>query len=387
MARAREALPRIGPAPSLRDRIRGWHARLAGNARFRDWAAGFPLTRPIARRNAARLFDLCAGFVYSQILAASLRLDLIGVLRDGPLPAEIVAARIGLAPDAARTLLEAASALGLAAITADGGYAVGPLGAALIDNPGVAAMVAHHALLYDDLRDPVALLQAGRGAALSGFWSYAGSAAGAASIAGEAPASAYSGLMSASLPMVAQEVASAYRFARHRRILDIGGGEGRFLATVAAAAPQAELALFDLPPVAALARARFAAAGLAGRAEAIAGDFRSDPLPKGADLVTLVRVLHDHDDAVVAALLRSIRAALAPGGRILIAEPMAGTPGAEAMGAAYFGFYLLAMGQGRPRRSAELAAMLHDAGFARPRLLHARLPVIVSMLVADVAAG
>ena len=36
--------------------------------RFQRWAANSPLTRWIARRRARALFDLCAGFVYSQIL-------------------------------------------------------------------------------------------------------------------------------------------------------------------------------------------------------------------------------------------------------------------------------------------------------------------------------
>ncbi len=114
-----------------------------------------------------------------------------------------------------------------------------------------------------------------------------------------------------------------------------------------------------------------------------AGTSDIDPLPAGADLVTLVRVLHDHDDAVVMALLRRACAALTPGGRILIAEPMAGTQGAERMGAAYFGVYLLAMGQGRPRRAEELLARLSRAGFVRPRALRMRVPLIVSVLVAE----
>ena len=43
---------------------------------FQRFAASFALTRPIARRRAGALFDLCAGFVYSQILFACVRLKL-----------------------------------------------------------------------------------------------------------------------------------------------------------------------------------------------------------------------------------------------------------------------------------------------------------------------
>ena len=130
------------------------------------------------------------------------------------------------------------------------------------------------------------------------------------------------------------------------------------------------------------ARSRFLAAGLVGRAEAFGGDFVTDPLPVGADLLTLVRGLHDHDDDRVLALLRSAHRALPENGTLLIAEPMAQTPGAERMGDAYFGFYLLAMGRGQPRSVARLAQMLEAAGFDRVRFIATPVPLQVSLLVA-----
>ena len=83
--------------------------------------------------------------------------------------------------------------------------------------------------------------------------------------------------------------------------------------------------------------------------------------------MTLVRVLHDHDDARVRTLLAAVRRALPSGGRLVVAEPMAATPGAEAMGDAYFGFYLLAMGRGQPRSAERLTALLVEAGFQSVR--------------------
>jgi demethylspheroidene O-methyltransferase len=94
-----------------------------------------------------------------------------------------------------------------------------------------------------------------------------------------------------------------------------------------------------------------------------------------------VRVLHDHDDAAALAILRAVRRALPPDGVLLLAEPMAGTAGAEPVGEAYFGFYLLAMGQGRARGAAEIDAMLREAGFAPGRMLRTRMPLLVRALV------
>ena len=144
--------------------------------------------------------------------------------------------------------------------------------------------------------------------------------------------------------------------------------------------------LFDLPPVAARAQERFARAGLQDRAKAVGGDFRTDKLPRGADVVSLVRVVHDHDDEAALALLCSVREALPPGGTLLLAEPMAGTRGAGTMGA-YFAFYLLAMGSGRPRTAEELFGLLHRAGFQRMRLLTTATPLVTQVVLAHTPGG
>ncbi|PPC98475.1 MAG: methyltransferase, partial [Methylocystis sp.] len=167
----------------------------------------------------------------------------------------------------------------------------------------------------------------------------------------------------------------------HRCLLDIGGGEGAFLAAVAARHPALRLQLFDLPPVAARARRLLAGRGLA-RVQVHAGSFLEAAPPTGADVVTLIRVLHDHDDATALAALRAAHSALPPGGRLLVAEPLAETRGAEEIGDAYFGFYLLAMGSGRPRRKAEMFQLIQAAGFERIRLLKSPRPLFASVLTA-----
>ncbi|MCW5662527.1 MAG: methyltransferase domain-containing protein [Piscinibacter sp.] len=373
----RRPLDRVG----WRDRWYAWRDRRLVDPGFRTWAERFALTRPIARRRAAQLFDLVAGFVYSQVLAACVRLDLFALLANGPLTLECIAARVSLPLEGARRLLDAAVAVRLLERRGGERYGLGPLGAPLVDNPGLVAMIEHHATLYRDLADPLALLRGGRSdGALAQYWPYATAAERRGLDA--APLARYSGLMSASLPLVAEQVLDAYPVARHRCLLDIGGGEGGFLCAAARRAPGLRLMLADLPGVAARAAERFAREGLAGRAEVFGLDFHADALPRGADLVSLVRVVHDHDDAPVRALLRAAHAALEPGGTLLLAEPMAGTGGAQAMGDAYFGLYLLAMGSGRPRRADELATLLRAAGFAAVRRLPTRMPLQCGLLIA-----
>jgi demethylspheroidene O-methyltransferase len=368
---------------SLLDRLYALRDRLVGDPTFQRWAAAFPLTRPIARRQAAQLFDLVAGFVYSQVLLACVRLRVFDILAEGPQSVTTLAHRLDLSEDTARRLLAAAVPLGLLAQRADGRYALGQLGAVMVGNRAVSALVEHHAAVYLDLADPVALLRRDAPTRLSGYWAYAGDegSSRARALSAEQVAE-YSALMSASQPLVADQIIDAYDLGRHRCLLDIGGGEGTFLSQVARRVPRLQLRLFDLPAVAERARHRFAAQGIGHRAEAHGGSFFDDALPTGADIVSLVRVIYDHDDAHALRILRAARRALPPDGTLLLAEPMAGTPGAEAMGDAYFGFYLLAMGKGEARTPDRLGALLREAGFERIRILPTHLPLQTRVIVA-----
>ena len=353
--------------------------RILGSAAFQQWVARTPLFRSIARRKAARQFDLIAGFVYTQIVHVYVRTGLIGYMRGALRSDEAIAEFAKLNSHATDRILRAGAALDIVESPQHGLWTLGETGAALSANDGAMAMIRHHELLYRDMADPVGLLaqQGGANSALSQFWTYA--PGGQAKDEDSQP---YSELMAATQPMVWQQILPRYDFGQHRRMLDIGGGSGAFVEAVARMAPKLDLAIFDLPDVVPLARARFAGSTLEPRVAVHPGSFKLDPIPEGHDLVTLVRILHDHDDAVVNALLPRIYQALPTGGRLLIIEPMAGTRGAEGMGDAYFGFYLWAMGSGRPRSVAENKQMLEKAGFSSIREIGTDLPIIAKALVA-----
>ncbi len=371
-------------ASGWRDSLIGLRNRVIRNPRFQRWAAASPFTRFIARRRARALFDLCAGFVYSQVLVAFVQLRLCDHLADGPRSVEALARLTDLTPEAATRLLRAAASLGLVRPMPGGRYALDDLGASMIGNPSVAAFIAHHELLYDDLRDPVALLRGQTQTRLSQFWPYAGDRPKTPPGAQAQPESyaGYSALMAQSQALLAQDILEAWPMTRHRCLLDVGGGEGVFIAEAAAQAPNLQLKLFDLPPVAARAQEALVRRGLANRVECVGGSFLRAPLPHGADIISLVRIVHDHDDESALALLRAVHAALPSGGTLLIAEPMAGTPGAEPIGDAYFGFYLLAMGRGHARRPDELNQLLLSAGFTQMRVLSTRRPLLAMAMVA-----
>ncbi len=340
-----------------------WRDRLLSNAGFQRWALATPLVRLLARRQAARLFELCAGFVHSQVLYSSVQLGLLDAVRDGALPFPELQERCALSPARLQLLLSATAALGLTEPRAAGRHGLGPLGAALMGNPAVLAMIEHQPLFYADMREPLALLRGdAEPGGLARFWAYADR--GGAWPPGEAAVADYTTLMSSTQALIAEELLGAYPFERHRCVLDVGGGEGAWLTALARRVPALKLMLLDLPAVAERARARLAAAGLS--VSVYGGDF-THSLPEGADLITLVRVLHDHDDHTVVRALRAARRALTPDGALLIAEPMRAMPGSIAAAATYLDFYLLAMGQGRVRTADEFTELLRRAGFGSVR--------------------
>lgn len=355
--------------------------RILSSARFQRAAIASPFLRPIARARASELFDLCAGFVYSQILFACVEADLFSALAETPRDAAWLAERADLSEAAAERLLRAAAALKLLQERSGGRFGLGPHGAAFLANPGLAAMVRHHAVLYRDLADPIAALRAGNGG-LGDYWGYAG--ADVPRVLNDEAVAAYSRLMAASLPIVADEIFAAFPIKDCAHVLDIAGGEGAFAIMAAQRCAGPRFTVVDLPSVARRAETRIEDAGLGARIKALGGDCRAGPLPEGADLATLIRVLHDHDDNDALRILETARKALAPGARLLVAEPVAGAAGAPRIGDAYFGVYLRVMGSGRPRSVAETSALLRRAGFSRIRPHRLRMPFAAQVITAAV---
>ena len=344
---------------------------------FYRWAIGNPITRWVTRRRAAQLFNLMAGFVHSQVLLSCVRLRLLESLRDGPKSLLVLAKECKMGPAALQRLLHSAISLRLLEMRGADLYGLGALGAPVAADVGLRLMIEHNAVLYEDMRDTVALLRDEIQPHMQAYWPY---------MNGDNPhgweaekVARYSELMSASQRFVIEELLAAYDFSGHQQVLDIGGGKGGWVLALAQHVPRLHLHLMDLPPVAALAAERMLQAGVSERVTVHGGSFISNALPSGADLVTLVRVAHDHPDAVVKALLLKIYQTLPSGGRLLLAEPMAQPAGEAPVGDAYFHFYLLAMGSGRLRTPAELRGLMLEAGFesvepiANPMPLHTRM--------------
>ncbi|MCH2166288.1 MAG: acetylserotonin O-methyltransferase [Oceanicola sp.] len=377
---APSSAPAFEPAPAkgLGARLRRWRNRKVADPAFQRWASAGLLTRGRASRDGVALFDIVAGFVNAQVLQALVELNILRDLRDAPASAAQLGAHHGIAAPRMRRLLDAGVALGLLDLSRQG-YQTGRQGAAALGVPGLLDMIRHHAVFYRDMADPVALLRGDTETELARFWPYV---FGAGAAGDPALAERYSALMTDSQALVAEETLRTIGFDDTRHLMDVGGGTGAFLRAAAATQPQMQLTLFDLPAVVPAATAAFAEAGLTARTVIHPGSFRDDPLPQGADTVSLVRVLYDHEDDTVLALLRSVHAALPAGGTLVVSEPMRGGKTPHRAGDVYFAFYCMAMQTGTARSPEEICQLLEKAGFAEIEQPKSRRPFVTSVITA-----
>jgi demethylspheroidene O-methyltransferase len=343
--------------------LKRYRNRLLADPKFLSFAQKFPLTRPVARRKSVELFDLLAGFSYSQVLYACVSLKLFEYIGQSATTVESLAQHTKLPVPKIELLVRAAIALELLDGTNDR-IMLGPHGAALLGQPWITRFIEHHRFFYRDLEDPVAMLQGARvDGGLADFWSYND---------GSSDKSAYSALMAASQEAVSAQVLQAYDFNKHRKLLDVGGGTGAFVSAVTTQHPHIEGHVFDLPGVTGLA--------VPHTITRHGGDFRSDPLPTGMDVISIVRVIHDHDDEAVLALLKNVRAACNPETILLIAEPFSGQAGTARVTDAYFGLYFAAMGQGRTRAPQQIAELAAKAGFGEAKQWPTNMPLITGLM-------
>ena len=362
-----------GDAPKSRfARFLLWRNRLLRSATFQKWAARLPVSQSIARQRATDLHHILAGFVYSQTLSASYKLGLLECLKDTVATLDEIADYCDLEREAAFTLVNAAASIDLLQKASNTHWTLGELGASIHGNPGVQSMLRHHDLLYHDMSDPAQLLRNRENAALRGYWPYVDGDHTDATAAAR-----YSELMADSQHLIADHILDAINLSGTRRLLDVGGGTGTFARLAADRFPNTETAVFDLPQVVASIPPKFSQ-----ELQSFAGDMFHDTLPSEFDAISLVRILHDHDDAPVEQLLSRCFDALPSGGQLIIAEPMAGTKHAESIGHTYFGFYLWAMGSGRPRTKIELTKMLKGAGFRGIVEKKTHIPALVRVITA-----
>ncbi|MGV0627288.1 methyltransferase [Mycolicibacter minnesotensis] len=321
------------------------------------------------------VIELGFGAWLAQALAVAVRLGIPDQLRDGPLTAQEVAARVGSHPGATYRLMRALAGQSVLKLRRDGRFALTRTGRALVsgDQSGVASMIAfighpahreHWSHLEYSVRTGAAAAEKVRGMP---FFSYLDTNPELAQVFNDA--------MTGSSAVAIENAVPAYDFSGSKVIVDVGGGHGALLADVLRRTPGARGVLFDLPEVATGAAAALAAAGLASRCDVEGGSF-FDAVPAGGDIYLLKTVIHDWDDERAVAILRNIRGAIAPDGRVLLLEMVLPEGAPDHVGLLLDLEMLLSPG-GQERTRGEYADLLSQAGFRVHRVVSTASPMSI----------
>ena len=164
----------------------------------------------------------------------------------------------------------------------------------------------------------------------------------------------------------------AYDFSQAKKIVDVGGGHGKILSEILKENAGLRGVLFDLPHAFEGAKNTITQAGLADRCEVISGDFFVS-VPAGADLYLLSRVGYDWDDEKTVAILKVVRAAIAPHGRLILLDTML-RPDGNTVYPLLSDLNMLLITGGCERSEEEYRALYRAAGFELIRAVATKSP-------------
>jgi predicted O-methyltransferase YrrM len=171
----------------------------------------------------------------------------------------------------------------------------------------------------------------------------------------------FNGAMTALSAANQELVTRAYDFSRFATIVDVGGGQGQFLAAILIASPRARGVLVDQQAAVAVGRRYFESQGLAARTETVVGNI-FEALPAGYDAYVLKNILHDWSDEDAPRILARCRAAIPPRGTLVIVDAVI-TPGNDPHPSKWLDLQMMVALGGRERTEREFAALLERAGF------------------------
>ncbi|MCL5744271.1 MAG: methyltransferase [Acidobacteria bacterium] len=308
------------------------------------------------------------GFQDSRVILTAVELDIFTAVAQGS-DAARVAARIGTDPRATGMLLNALVALGLLS-KRDSVFYNSPAAARFFvegspDDSRAATMHTVHlwstwSTLTECVRKGTAVARRDdRG----GNWTQAFIAAMDRNAAGRAP-------------LVARTVGAE----GVRRMLDVGGGSGAYSIAFAKANDKLQADILDVPEVVPIQESRVRKAGLSGRIHPRAGDLKTDKLGEDYDLVFVSAICHMLGPEENQDLVKRCRAALAPGGRLVIQDFILEADKTAPKSAALFSLNMLVGTQhGASYSEDEYTAWMRDAGFTEVRRV--RLPGPTGLMI------
>ena len=161
-----------------------------------------------------------------------------------------------------------------------------------------------------------------------------------------------------------EAVAAALPLAEAETVVDVGGGSGALLRAILGQHPDARGVLYDRPEVVAGAPMVLDTSELRERCDVVGGDFFRS-VPTGGTTYLLCWILHDWPDEAAAAILRSVRAAMPEGARLVVVDRLLDAdPGRCDAFDLLEDVNMLVLLGGCERTEAEFNALMAASGFA-----------------------
>lgn len=304
------------------------------------------------------------GFILSKVLMAALELDLFMLLDNGERSFDDVCSELCIDTKIGHVFLDILEAFGYLRLNS-GKYALTARAKSIMPKyENTKSWNEEMKVTYKSLVDFTQILRTGdyKGSALSRYWAYKKDCDRKNIDSGAS--GKYSLVMDTSQEQIARLIADRIDFSSYSHLVDLGGGYGKFAITIAKKYHNVKVTVVDLPSVCSETNRIIAEEGLEYRVTAVGADFFKDPLPKGADVVSFVRTLHDWNDEEVKRLLETACSVLNRDGTILISEPMNEDSQEIDKSSALSSLMLSLMG-GKRRKVSEYTHLLKSLGFSK----------------------
>jgi len=310
------------------------------------------------------------GFQSSRILLTAYELGIFTVLGDGNKSSQKVAERLQTDARATDRLMNALTALGLLRKSGDN-FSNTPLASQCLvkGRPEYLAGLMHAVNLWDRWSTLTEAVR--RGAGVSPYHE---------SERGEDWVVSFIAAMHERAIKQAPAAVTLLDLSGVSRVLDVGGGSGAFSMAFVHAKDSIKATVFDLPDVVPLTRNYIEQAGLTNKVDTSAGDYLTDDLGSGYDLVFLSAIVHSNSPDENRKLLRKCARALRSGGQVVVQDfIMNEDRTSPAHGALFALNMLVATEAGDTFTETEVQSWLEEAGFAD--ILRKDTPFGVSQMI------
>jgi len=313
------------------------------------------------------VLEMAQGSMLTQAIYVAAELGVADTLRDGPRTAEEIARQVGADPDAVQRLMRALVQFSIFTELRDGRFKLTPAGDALrSDSPyGIRdfAVLMGHPLHWEDWGQLVESVRTGEPSLPKlrgmGAFDYLDTNVEYGSV--------FYGGMTALSNMETDPILAAYDFSRFGTIVDVCGGRGALLAEILRHTPKSQGVLIDARAIDSGAETVMKEAGVADRCR-IDTSAMFDPVTPGGDAYLLKHVIHDWPESQALEILRNVRQAIGPDGRLLVLE-FVPDEGNGPHPAKLVDLWLMLLVGGRERTERQYADLLRRAGFAIDRVV------------------